>query len=73
MHIVALHGSEMTDLIREGLLFLLCIEASIMQFNRSVVVLDFTVYTRVFMYPKYSSPKEFGQVTLVAKQPDPVT
>jgi len=33
MYIVALSESEVTDLIREGLFFLMCREASIMQLN----------------------------------------
>jgi hypothetical protein len=52
VHIVAFHESEVTDLIREGLLFLMCAEASIMWFNNSVLVLDFTAHTRGLICPQ---------------------
>jgi hypothetical protein len=42
-------------------------EATIMQFNSSALPLDFTAYTRDFIHPH-----EFGQVTSVPKQLDPV-
>jgi hypothetical protein len=70
MHIVALRETEVTDLRREGLSFLMREEASIMRFKSAALVLDFTAYTRDFIVPKDSSPRELGQVTSVAKQPD---
>jgi hypothetical protein len=51
VHIVAFHESKVTDLIREGLLFITCVEASIILFNSSSLVLDITAYTRDFMCP----------------------
>jgi hypothetical protein len=67
---MALHESEVTDLIREGLSFLMCREASIMQFNSSDPVFNFAEYTRDFV-PKDSNLKDVGQVTSLAKQLDP--
>jgi hypothetical protein len=46
MHIVALCETDITDLIREGLLSVICMEVFIMQFNSSSIVLNFTAYTR---------------------------
>jgi hypothetical protein len=46
MHTVVIHKSEVTDLITEGLLFLMCPGASIMRFETSAPVLDFPAYTR---------------------------
>jgi hypothetical protein len=65
MHIVAFRESEIKDVIRVGLSFLMFLQASIMRFNCSALVLDFTAYTRDFIHPT-----EFGQVISVAKQPE---
>jgi hypothetical protein len=62
---------EVKNLRREGLLFLMWVEASIMWFNSSALVLDFTAYTRNSYVPKDGSSKELGQLTSVAKQLDP--
>jgi hypothetical protein len=45
-------GKEVMDLIREVLLFIICMEASIMHFSSLSVVLAFTSYTRDFIYPQ---------------------
>jgi hypothetical protein len=52
MYIVSFYGSEVTNLVWDVLSFLVYVEASIMQFSSSAIVLDFTVYTRDFMSPK---------------------
>jgi len=52
MHIVAFPGSEVSDRVREGLTFILCAEASIMQFNSSALFPDFTACTRDFIRPQ---------------------
>jgi len=43
-------------------------EVSIMQFNSSPLLLDFLAYTKMSYIPKDCSPKEFSQITSVAKQ-----
>jgi hypothetical protein len=52
MHIVAHGESEVRDLMREGLSFLIFTEASITRFNSSALVLNFTTYNRDFIYPQ---------------------
>jgi hypothetical protein len=47
--LVALYESEWTDLITEGLPFLMCAEGSIMRLNSSTLELDFTAYTWDFI------------------------
>jgi hypothetical protein len=49
MHIMALHEGEVT-LHNMGLSFLMCTEASIIWFNNSALVLDFTAYTKDLTY-----------------------
>jgi len=41
-------------------------EASIMRFNTSALVIDYTASTRGFVCPQIRSPKELSQVTSVA-------
>jgi hypothetical protein len=50
MHIVALREMEVTDLRQEGWSFLVWVEASIMRFNSSALVLNFTAYTKDFIH-----------------------
>jgi hypothetical protein len=64
MHIMALRGSEVTDLT-EGSSNHVCAEASIMRFNSSALVFGYSAYTRDF------SPKELRQVTSAALLPKP--
>jgi hypothetical protein len=52
MHTVTLRESEVMDIIREGPLCLMYAEASIMQFNIIVLVLDFTTHTRDCIHPQ---------------------
>jgi len=47
----------------------MCAEAFIMRLNTSGLVPHLTAYTRTSYITK-DSPREVGQVTLVAKQPD---
>jgi len=51
VHFVALRESDVTDLIREDLPFLMCAETSIMRFNNSALVI-FTTYTSEFVCPQ---------------------
>jgi len=55
MHTVVLGQSEVTDLITEGLLFLMCTRASIMRFESSAILLDFPSYTRFLWWPTNSN------------------
>jgi len=52
MQIVALCESQVTDLVAEALSLLMCVEAAIMRFNSSVLVLDLTAHTRDIIIPK---------------------
>jgi len=70
---MTLRHNEVTDLIREGLLFFMGAEASATQFNSSILVLKFTAYIRNFICPQRQQSKGIGQVTLVAKRPDTAT
>jgi len=49
MHLVAFRENVITDPIRECLSFLMYTEASIIRFNSSALVLDFTAYTGEFI------------------------
>jgi len=51
MNTVTLRESDVTDLIRESSSFRMCVKATIMRFNVSAPVLDFTAYTRDFVCP----------------------
>jgi hypothetical protein len=64
LHIMALPESEVTDL-------LVCAKASITRFNSSALVLTSLHTPGVSHVPEDSSPKELGQVTSMAKQPNP--
>jgi len=44
--------------MEEDLLFLMCAEASIMGFKCSALEFDFNAYTRDFIRPKDSRPKD---------------
>jgi hypothetical protein len=62
---------EVTDLRREVCSFLMWAEASIKRLNSSAQC-SISLHSPGTSYgPNDSSPKELGQVTLVAKQPDP--
>jgi hypothetical protein len=52
MHGVALRESEVTNFTRKGLLFLTCMKATILPFNSSALVLNFTAYIRDFILPQ---------------------
>jgi len=73
VNIVALHLSQVTDLIREGLSFLMCMEDLLCD-STAQPQCSTTLHTPVTSYaPKDNCPKELGQVNSVAKQTDPAT
>jgi hypothetical protein len=49
---VTLRENKVTDVIREGSMFLMCVEVSIVLFNSSALELDFPAYTRDFIHPQ---------------------